>query len=219
VTLPDPPLLLITDSRQTNLPLDILLQRVLEAGCRWISLREKHLPPPGRLRLLNQAMELGAPVGAMIGIHGDIEAAAKTGAKHVHLPASGDPVMARDLLGTGTLIGVSAHTPAEIETAQSLGADYCTFSPIFPSPSKPGYGPALGIEALLAVSARVSIPVIALGGVEASSTAACLGAGAAGIAVMGGIMSAQDPHLATRRYLEALRQGHESVIFHTASLQ
>ena len=84
--------------------------------------------------------------------------------------------------------------------------DYVTLSPIFPSPSKPAYGPALGIEALAATAAQVRIPVLALGGVDATNLRACLDAGAAGAAVMGGIMGADDPAGMAQALIEALQR-------------
>ena len=88
------------------------------------------------------------------------------------------------------LIGCSAHDARELEAA--AGADYATLSPIFPSASKPGYGPALGVSRFAAVVAAARLPVIALGGVDATNVASCIDAGAAGVAVMGGVMSATD---------------------------
>ncbi|MGC2415820.1 MAG: thiamine phosphate synthase, partial [Stellaceae bacterium] len=79
-----------------------------------------------------------------------------------------------------------------------------TLSPIFLTDSKPGYGPAAGLDAL-AAAARLSFgPVIALGGIDEANAAACLAAGARGIAVMGGIMRAADPEATVRRLLAAM---------------
>jgi thiamine-phosphate pyrophosphorylase len=76
-------------------------------------------------------------------------------------------------------------------------------SPIFASPSKPGYGPALGTDAL----ASLPLPCFALGGVTATNAAACLAAGAAGIAVMGAVMTAADPAAAVRELLALVADG------------
>ncbi|WP_232631628.1 thiamine phosphate synthase, partial [Methylobacterium sp. Leaf118] len=110
---------------------------------------------------------------------------------------------ARGRLGPAGLIGVSAHGPAEAAVAAAAGADYATLSPIFPSASKPGYGPALGLGALEAIRG-LPIPVFALGGVGQAQAAACLRAGAAGIAVMGGLMRAPDPEAEARGLLRTL---------------
>ena len=193
MSLPDPPLLLITDRRLSRRPLEDTVAHALEAGCRWVSLREKDLPPEARLALLRRLIALGRPFAAAIGVHEDIAGALAAGAAAVHLPASADPAAARARLPAGMLLGTSAHDAAELARAASASADYATLSPVFPSASKPGYGPALGSEALARLAAGASIPVLALGGVDHARIAHCIDAGAAGVAVMGGVMGADDP--------------------------
>ena len=203
--LPQPPLLVITDRRQARAPLETVVHQALEGGCRWFSLREKDLLPADRLALLQCLVAVGQPYGATIGVHGDIEAALGTSAQHLHLPRDGNVAAARRRLSENTLIGVSAHDPGEVASAQRRGADYCTLSPIFPSPSKPGYGPVLGSDGLASMVRRHRLPIIALGGIEIGTVDACLAAGAAGIAVMGSVMRAEDPQEATRRLITALK--------------
>jgi thiamine-phosphate pyrophosphorylase len=202
--LPQPPLLVITDRHQAREPLEIMAEHILAGGCRWLSLREKDLAADERLALLERLLSLGRVFEATIGIHGDIDAARRVGAGHIHLPAGANPAEIRRQLGKEVLIGISAHNLAEAEAAQRGSADYCTLSPIFPSPSKPNYGPALGLASLERIAKHVSIPLIALGGVEPDTFNDCLAAGASGVAVMGGIMRAGDPLGETRRCLEAL---------------
>ena len=202
--LPRPPVLLITDRTQAAAPLERVVAAALEAGCRWVLLREKDLEPGARRALLCRLVELGRPHGAWITVSADLDAAAAAGAAGVHLPAGGDPARARSLLGPEALIGVSAHDKAEARSAADAGADYVTLSPIFASPSKPGYGPALGPDGLQEAAACLSVPVIALGGLAPGNAASCLAAGAAGIAVMGEIMRAPDPGAAMRSLIQVL---------------
>jgi thiamine-phosphate pyrophosphorylase len=127
--------------------------------------------------------------GARLSIGGDGELAGEVAADAVHLPAGASVAAARARLGAGALLGISAHGEHDVAAARTQGADYVTLSPIFPTTSKPGYGPVLGIAGLARAS-RYGIPVIALGGVTAARAAECLRAGAAGVAVMGEIMRA-----------------------------
>ncbi|RDJ25488.1 thiamine phosphate synthase [Bosea caraganae] len=106
--------------------------------------------------------------------------------------------------GVRALLGMSAHGEADIRAAIAAGADYVTLSPVFETASKPGYGPALGLAAIER-AAKLGVPIIALGGVTPERAAQCLEAGAAGIAVMGEVMRADDPAAVVRRYMEALR--------------
>ncbi|HEY2540814.1 MAG TPA: thiamine phosphate synthase, partial [Stellaceae bacterium] len=102
-----------------------------------------------------------------------------------------DPATARARL-LRALIGVSAHSAADAAAQLRAGADYVTISPVFLTASKPGYGPALGLDGLAAAAAAPG-PVLALGGITAENAGLCRAAGAAGVAVMGDVMRADDP--------------------------
>ena len=202
--LPAPSLLVITDRRQTRRSLEDTVAATLDGGARWLSLREKDLPFADRARLLTRLVERGGRNDAVVTVHEDIDAALEAGAAGVHLPSRGDPAAARRRLGATALIGVSTHSTETAAAAASAGANYVTISPIFMSASKPGYGPVLGLPALASIAQRVRVPVIALGGIDAANAGDCLAAGAAGVAVMGGLMVADDPIAATRTLLDAL---------------
>jgi thiamine-phosphate pyrophosphorylase len=202
--LPSPPLLVISDRLQARRPLIEITDSVFHGGCRWFSLREKDLPANERRELLRALVGLGRRYGATVTVHEDIEAAVATGADGVHLPGGGDPADARLLLPSG-LIGVSAHSPQEAAATLAAGADYVTLSPIFLTQSKPGYGPAVGLDALEEAARLAPGPVVALGGIDEGNIAFCLAAGARGIAVMGEIMRAADPAAATSRLLNAMK--------------
>jgi len=203
VNLPDPPLLVISDRSQARLPLIGIAEAVFRGGCRWFSLREKDLPAAERRALLADLVELGRPFGALVMAHEDIGAVEAVSAAGVHLPAGSDPAAARRRLPRG-LIGVSAHSENEAGAQLRAGADYVTLSPIFLTDSKPGYGPALGLDALAAAAAKAPGPIVALGGITPHNAAACLAAGARGVAVMGEIMRAADPEATIRQLLAAL---------------
>ena len=205
MNLPDPPLLVISDRSQATRPLIEIAEAAFRAGCRWVSLREKDLPAAERLDLLRALVALGHRVGATVIAHEDIDAVVLSGADGVHLPGGGDPTAARRRLPAG-LIGVSAHVPEEAAAQLKAGADYVTLSPIFLTASKPGYGPAVGLAALAAASRLAPGPVVALGGIGADNVAACLAAGARGIAVMGEIMRAADPEATLRHLLAAIEK-------------
>lgn len=188
--LPDPPLLVITDRHQTREPIETVVEAAFAGGCRWLSLREKDLAAPSREALLRRVVAIGRRFGATVMVHDDIEAAIVAQAGGVHLPRGIPPAAARRRLGPQVLIGCSTHDAREL--AAAAGADYATLSPVFPSASKPGYGPALGVGRLAAATAAARLPVIALGGVDATNIVSCIDAGAAGVAVMGGVMAAMD---------------------------
>ena len=189
--LPHPPVLVISDRHQARQPLEQVAEAVFAAGGRWLLVRERDLAVAALLALVRKILAIARPFGASVMISADVAAVKATGAAGVHLPDGSDVAAARAALGAGVLIGSSAHDKAGAWAAAEAGADYVTLSPIFPSISKPDYGPALGLAALREVAARQ--PVLALGGVTHETVSQCLDAGAAGVAVMGAVMGADDP--------------------------
>ncbi len=161
--LPAPPLLVITDRRQARRPLEDIAAAAFAGGCRWLSLREKDLPAAERRDLLRRLVALGRSWGAVVGVHEDVAAARAEGAGAIHLPDGTSPAAARAALGAAVVIGVSAHDAPGIARAAAAGADYVTISPVFASASKPGYGPALGVEAVATMASAAAIPVRRLG--------------------------------------------------------
>jgi thiamine-phosphate pyrophosphorylase len=200
--LPEPPLLVISDRGQAKRPLIEIAAAAFEGGCRWFSLREKDLPAAERRARLAELVALGRRYRGTVTAHDDIEAVEAVGAAGVHLPSGSDPAAARRRLPQG-LIGVSAHSGAEAAAQLQAGADYVTLSPIFLTDSKPGYGPALGLDALAAAASTAPGAIIALAGIGPDNAAACLAAGARGIAVMGEVMRAAHPEAMVRRLLIA----------------
>jgi len=203
VRLPVPRLLVISDRHQAQRPLEEVAKAVFAGGCRWFSLREKDLPPGERRALLCELVALGRRFGALVTAHEDIEAVAVTGADGVHLPSGGSPAAARARL-PGALIGASAHSADEAAALLRAGADYVTVSPVFVTASKPGYGPALGLDALARIVARAPGPIMALGGITPENAALCLSSGACGIAVMGEVMRAADPQATVASILRVM---------------
>ena len=201
--LPEPPVLLITDRKQARRPLEEMVAGALRGGCRWISLREKDLPTHEQAALALRLVRLTAPLGARLMLHGDPRIARETGLFGIHLPAGVDGRSARAALGPAAWVSASAHSLDEVLAVAAAGVDAVMLSPVFATASKPGYGPAFGLEALVE-SARLSpIPIIALGGItDGSRVRACLEAGASGVAVMGVVMRAADP---TATMIELIR--------------
>jgi thiamine monophosphate synthase len=187
-------LLVLTDAAlagQAGRGLPAVLAGAVAGGLRAVVVRERHLPGDERRRLVRWVEELMAPVDGVV-----VVAAPGLEAHHnLHLTASGAPPPVRP-----AVMGRSCHHPDELQRAAEEGCDYATLSPIFASPSKPGYGPPLGPDLL----AAAPLPVYALGGIDASNASACIAAGAAGVAVMGAVMTATDPAGTVSRLLDAL---------------
>ncbi len=182
------PVVVLTDRRQARAPLPQVVAAAAAGGARWVLLREKDLPQTRRRVLARQLRDVVAPYGARLVVAGSDP----FGGDAIHLSSDAACPQVED----GVLIGRSCHDAADL--ARLTVEDYVTVSPVFPTASKPGYGPALGVDGLRDLCQLTDRPVLALGGIETpQQVAACLAAGAAGVAVMGAVMRAADPAAVT----------------------
>lgn len=174
-----------------------------EAGAPAVLVRAKSLEGEDWTVFAEEALRFARYGGASPFLSGDPQQAARLGYDGVHLPSAAmDEIgLAKDL---GLLVGVSTHTLAEALRATRDGADYVTMSPVWLTPSKPGYGPAIGVDGLAAVCRSVAIPVLALGGVTPARVRDAVGAGAYGVASMGPICQRGGSD-AVRALMKALR--------------
>lgn len=164
----------------------------IAGGARTVIVRDKHRPDPERRRLVREVRDLLAPVEGIVLVARD-EPGDALGADGVHLRARHERCQTPSVTRDGWL-GVSAHGTDEIDRAVAIGADYVTVSPVYPTASKPGYGPALGPDGLAELVVVSPVPVIALGGITTPDhVAECRSAGAVGVAVMGAVLGADDP--------------------------
>jgi thiamine-phosphate pyrophosphorylase len=121
-------------------------------------------------------------LGVPILVNDDVEAALQLGADGVHLGRT-DPGAER-ARAQGLLLGLSAASPQEAREAEAAGAAYVGAGPVWATPSKASAAPPIGLDGLAEICAAVAIPVVAIGGVDAENAAACIRAGAAGVAVI-----------------------------------
>jgi len=201
--LPIPCLTLITDRRLCqSLSLGEAVARAVAGGVNVVQLREKDLaaaqlvPLADRLRAITQDK-------ALLIVNSRLDVAQVCGADGVHLPERGPSVaVTRRLAGDGLIIGRSVHSAEEAVKAQEEGADYVQVGAIFPTRSHPG--PPAGLGLLESVAARVTIPIVAVGGITAENVGQVMQAGARGAAVISAILDSRSPGASARRLAEAL---------------
>lgn len=202
--LPKPPLLLITDRRQARGNILDIAAAAFAAGCRWVSLRERDLPGAEQGALLAELLKRAKPSGAKVTLHGAPELARDAKAHGVHLAGGGDVADARRMLGRNALVGLSIHSAEEARTIDPDNVDYAIAGPLFETASKPDYGPTLGPEGLALIVKASRVPVLSIGGITPETMPDCIAAGAAGAAVMGGVMRAPDPENVIEQLIAAL---------------
>jgi len=129
-----------------------------------------------------EAGRLFCDLPALFVVNDDVEAAIALGADGVHLGR--DDVGAERAVEADLLLGISATSVDEARAGQEAGAAYIGAGPVWATPSKPDAGRQIGLEGLAAICLVVSIPVVAIGGVDATNVRDCLAAGAAGVAVL-----------------------------------
>lgn len=137
-----------------------------------------------------------------------VDVAIAAGADGVHLGQDDFPVRkARELLGSDRIIGVSGGSVEEAQQGIAGGADYVGFGPIYATGSKADAGFPQGLAGLSEIARVLSVPVIAIGGIDADTAAEVMRAGAHGIAVISAVCCQADPEGATRRLLERIGDG------------
>ena len=165
----------------------------VEGGATVVQLRLKDVPT-------DEVVERGRPFGALDAtfvVNDDVEAAITLRADGVHLGQSDKGV--ERALGAGLLLGLSASNVAQAVAAEQSGAGYIGAGPVWATPSKTDADAPIGLDGLRAIADAVAIPVVAIGGVDASNAGDCIRAGAAGVAVIRAAREAR----ALRRAIDA----------------
>jgi len=185
-----------------------VVRRALAGGATMIQYRDK---AGGARSLVDEASALAAlcrPAGVPFIVNDHLEVAREAGADGVHLGQSDlDPARARASMGDDFLIGVSVRDAAEAREAWEKGASYLAANGVFPTGSKFGLGAPLGIEGLRRIVEATSLPVVAIGGIDPRNAPAVIGAGAAGVAVISAVVSADDIEGACAALLAAVASG------------
>jgi thiamine-phosphate pyrophosphorylase len=182
-----------------------LAHRAVAGGVAAVQLRLKEASPRELLALARRLVaELAVPV--LVNDRPDVAKAAGAG---VHLGPEDLPVpLARQLLPAGTIIGTSVGTEAELVRAMAeKGADYWGIGPWRVTGTKRDAGAAIGPEGFARIAARSGgRPCLAIGGVRPEDVQEVFRAGGTGVAVVSGILGADDVEAAARAYADAIRE-------------
>lgn len=199
-------LYLITDRHQTGgRPLADVVRQSLEGGVRAVQLREKDLSSVALYRLAAELRALTAEFDARLIINDRLDVALAVEADGVHIGVNSLPVaVVRRVLGQDKIIGYSAHAIDEALSAQADGADFVTFGPVHPTPSKAAYGEPCGVKKLAESASALKVPVIGLGGISQANITETLSANVGGIAVISAVLAAATPRGAAASLLKMI---------------
>jgi len=188
-----------------------IVRNAIDGGVDVVQLREKGVPARERYELGLDLQELTSEAGVPLIVNDRVDLAQAIDADGVHLGDEDLPIeVARDLLGEDAIVGRSVSFVEDAREAEQAGADYLGVGAIYATGSKEDIDDeehAIGLDRLGAICDAVDIPVVGIGGVDASNAADVAAAGADGVAVITAITSAIDPAEATRELGAAVRQG------------
>jgi thiamine-phosphate pyrophosphorylase len=206
VPQPNFDLYLVTDRKLTQgRDLCAVVEQALDGGVQAIQLREKDLGGKELFELADKISVLCQGYNAQLFINDRIDVALAVGAAGVQLGKTSLPIAtARALLGADKLIGFSSHGVDEAIAAQRNGANFLLFGPVYFTPSKAPFGAPQGVAALKELVEKVTLPVYAIGGINAANLAATMNTGVRGVALISAIMSAENPTAAATTILAKL---------------
>ncbi len=201
-------LYLITDRKlfSDNFSLFTAVEEALKVGLKAVQLREKDLGTRELLGMAYRMRELTSAYKAKLFINDRVDIALAVEADGVQLGKEGIPAHAvRKTFRDKLVISVSTHSLDEALEAERGGADFITLGPIYHTPSKIKYGEPIGIETLKKVKAKISIPVLAIGGIKLDRAREVKEAGADGIAFISAILTAENIRETTKEFLRLLK--------------
>jgi thiamine-phosphate pyrophosphorylase len=200
-------LYLISDARPGGRPLGDVLGPALRGGVDVFQLRCKDATDQEILEAAADAREWCEVAGALFVLNDRPDLVAAAGADGVHVGQDDTPVdEARRIVGPDVLVGLSTHSPEQVDAAQAAGVDYIGVGPVHVTPTKPGR-PAAGTELVTYAARHATLPWFAIGGVDEGTINDVMAAGANRVAVVRAVAEAADPEAVARRLDHALEVG------------
>ncbi len=190
-----PTLYPITDTHRSGLTHAEQVARLCDGGATLVQLRDKHLAPHDFYQSAQAALAVARARGAHLIINDRVDLALALGADGVHLGQDDlDPADARRLLGDDAIIGYSTHSLVQAELAAHLPIDYVALGPVFATATKENPDPIVGLNAVRRVRDALDprLPLVAIGGIDATNARRVRDAGADAVAVIGALLDAPD---------------------------
>ena len=174
----------------------------IEGGAAAVQLRAPELDDASLSALASSIAERARLNGVLFVVNDRADVALASGADGVHVGQGDDPAGARRRAPDPMVLGVSVGDVDEARAAEAVGANYLAVT-VWETATKPEAVP-VGLEGLRRVAAATALPVVGIGGIDARNAREVLGAGAAGIAVIGAVAAAPDPVAAVKELRAAV---------------
>ena len=176
-----------------------IVRAAIRGGIDVVQLRGKDLPAREQLAIGRELRAITREAGVLLIVNDRVDLALALDADGVHVGQDDLPAgIARQLVGPDRIVGVSAATIAEALAARDAGADYLGVGAIYGTATKLDAGAATGTALLGTIAGAIDLPLIGIGGINATNVADVIAAGAAGAAVVSAIVAADDPEAAAR---------------------
>jgi thiamine-phosphate pyrophosphorylase len=176
-----------------------IVRAAIRGGIDAVQLRGKDLPAREQLAIGRELQAITREAGVLFIVNDRVDLALALAADGVHVGQDDLPAeIVRRLVGPEMIIGVSAATIPEALAARAARADYLGVGAIYGTATKLDAGAATGPQLLSTIAGAVDLPLVAIGGINATNVAAVIAAGAAGAAVVSAIIAADDPEAAAR---------------------
>jgi thiamine-phosphate pyrophosphorylase len=187
---------------------DGFLDAALRGGVDILQLRVKHGPDAAILIAARRFAVACEHHGALFILNDRPDLVGAAGADGVHVGQGDVPAArARELVGDDRLVGLSTHSPEQVDAATGAPVDYIGVGPVHETPTKPGR-PAVGLDLVRYAAARATVPFFAIGGISTANAGAVHAAGARRIAVVRALTEAAEPECVAAE-LRALVTGGE----------
>jgi thiamine-phosphate pyrophosphorylase len=192
------------DGSSAEATLPDLLRGAIAGGVEIVQLREKYLPDEELVAVANATRALCERLGALLIVNDRPLVAREVGADGVHVGQDDMSVAeVRELVGPELLIGLSTHSPDEVNAVDAGLVDYIGIGPVHATPTKPGR-PAVGLELVRYATAHAPVPFFAIGGIDTENAPDAIEAGARRLCVLRAIAAAEDPEHAAYELRELL---------------
>jgi len=180
-----------------------IARAALAGGADVVQLRDKTLSPAALTKVARALRDIVREAGGTFVVNDRLDVALEVGADGLHLGPDDLPVSVVRPRWEG-LLGASARTEERALLLRDEGADYLGVGPVFGTSTKADAPGAIGLEGLARIVAVVDLPVIGIGGIDATNAAEVIRAGAAGVAVISSVVGAPDPEAAVRELRRAI---------------